>query len=425
MLGISAVERGHAPAPCPPTPPGGLPCAVVTLLDPAVAADLAALDAALAGAPDADPELAALASRTCAPPRRGRRRPSARASTSASPPGSRPRGPAAQRRAGGPRGPARRVRRRARVAAALGARRGAAWSRSSSPADSALRARSGGGAGRAGVVGREPARLRAPARRWRRPARRRRAAPPPVGRAARGTAAGPATLAPGRRVERSTRLELGTTAGRFAAVTDGVVRATQRAGGFVAVLAAPAGRRGAARDVRPARPGRAAGGGRGRPQPPRPRPLDRAGRDGPHGRGRPHDVRPARRPDAATARSSPRWRRRPGPRDPPARSDWPRADARARGLDRAPARAAAPRAAYATVDLSVTRAPAAGAARRPRRPLDAGRRLARRAAGARGRAGVAIVVARRRAPAARCSAAAAVAAGRALRRRRREAALGG
>jgi hypothetical protein len=42
------------------------------------------------------------------------------------------------------------------------------------------------------------------------------------------------TPSPGRRVERSTRLELGAAAGRFTAVTDDVVRTTQRHGGFVA-----------------------------------------------------------------------------------------------------------------------------------------------------------------------------------------------
>ena len=47
---------------------------------------------------------------------------------------------------------------------------------------------------------------------------------------------GAAALAPapaGRRVERSARLELGARAGRFGTVTDGVVRTTQRFGGFV------------------------------------------------------------------------------------------------------------------------------------------------------------------------------------------------
>jgi hypothetical protein len=55
---------------------------------------------------------------------------------------------------------------------------------------------------------------------------------PPAANAAPGVAA-PAPAA-GRRIERSVRLELGARAGRFGAVTDAVVRATQRAGGYVA-----------------------------------------------------------------------------------------------------------------------------------------------------------------------------------------------
>ncbi len=58
-----------------------------------------------------------------------------------------------------------------------------------------------------------------------------------VQRDAAGSASAPtesAAPAPaGRRVERSARLELGAPAGRFGAVTDGVVRTTQRYGGFV------------------------------------------------------------------------------------------------------------------------------------------------------------------------------------------------
>ena len=46
--------------------------------------------------------------------------------------------------------------------------------------------------------------------------------------------AAPPRTAPGRRVERSARLELGAPAGRFTAVTDAVVRTTQRHDGFVA-----------------------------------------------------------------------------------------------------------------------------------------------------------------------------------------------
>jgi Domain of unknown function (DUF4349) len=46
--------------------------------------------------------------------------------------------------------------------------------------------------------------------------------------------AAPTASAPGRRVERSARLELGAPAGRFTTVTDAVVRTTQRHDGFVA-----------------------------------------------------------------------------------------------------------------------------------------------------------------------------------------------
>jgi hypothetical protein len=45
--------------------------------------------------------------------------------------------------------------------------------------------------------------------------------------------AAPQAAAPGRRIERSARLELGAPEGRFTAVTDGVIRTTQRHGGFV------------------------------------------------------------------------------------------------------------------------------------------------------------------------------------------------
>jgi hypothetical protein len=59
-------------------------------------------------------------------------------------------------------------------------------------------------------------------------------APPSVAPAP-GVAAPAAPVQPtGRRVERSVRLELGARAGRFEAVTDAVVRTTQRAGGHVA-----------------------------------------------------------------------------------------------------------------------------------------------------------------------------------------------
>jgi hypothetical protein len=59
-------------------------------------------------------------------------------------------------------------------------------------------------------------------------------APPSVGTAPGVAAPGAPVPAPGRRIERSVRLELGARPGRFDAVTDAVVRSTQRAGGYVA-----------------------------------------------------------------------------------------------------------------------------------------------------------------------------------------------
>jgi hypothetical protein len=65
-----------------------------------------------------------------------------------------------------------------------------------------------------------------------------RAAPQADAGAGGGSAVAPvapqAATAPGRRVERAARLELGARAGRFGAVTDGAIRVTQRHGGFVA-----------------------------------------------------------------------------------------------------------------------------------------------------------------------------------------------
>ena len=65
----------------------------------------------------------------------------------------------------------------------------------------------------------------------------REAAAPQADAGAGATAPAPKSVAPapaGRRVERSARLELGAPAGRFQAVTDSVVRTTQRYDGFVA-----------------------------------------------------------------------------------------------------------------------------------------------------------------------------------------------
>ena len=201
------------------------------------------------------------------------------------------------------------------------------------------------------------------------------AAPPDV--------AGSGALAPGRRVERSTRLELGTTAGRFAAVTDGVVRATQRAGGFVAssqlqqgggagdatfVLRVPAGRLGAAvADL-----SRLA----------HVRSIEQATEDLTGAVDRTtsglRDARIEHRALVAALATA------TGPDAIRLRERLARADARAARLDRA-RRALLRRVRYATVDLSVHRERPPRGGGRPRRPLDAGRRLARRAAGAGGR----------------------------------------
>ncbi len=83
---------------------------------------------------------------------------------------------------------------------------------------------SGGDAGRPEVAMQQPA--------------RESAADSSAGSAAPAAPAAPSTVAPapaaGRSVERSSRLVLAAPDGRFVAVTDGVIRATQRHGGFVA-----------------------------------------------------------------------------------------------------------------------------------------------------------------------------------------------
>src|SRR4051812_20404273 len=206
-------------------------------LDPAVAADLAALDAAVAGAPGADPALVALAAdvRGAAP----RPTPAFRArlddrvaagfppAVAALPPAPAPAPRRLPRAWRGALAPVAALLAALVVAGGLGlrARSGAAATEAPSPAVSGApsdRGSASGGGTSSGSGAESQARSSAPDA----------AAPavPPL--AAPGAAATDA--APGRRVERSTRLELGTTAGRFASVTDGVVRATQRAGGFVA-----------------------------------------------------------------------------------------------------------------------------------------------------------------------------------------------
>ena len=239
---------------------------------------------------------------------------------------------------------------------------------------------------------------------------------PPAGTAP----AAPSLAAPGRRVERTVRLDLGARADRFDSVTDGVVRATQQAGGFVAdsqirreggrgtatfVLRIPAARLDAAIDdlsrlahVRAIEQGA----------------TDLTGAtDGTAARLR--DARTRRRAlVAALATAS-------GARAARLRGRLAGARARERSLDRA-LRALRARTAYATVDLTVTapRGQAAAPAAKGRwTPADAWRD-ARRALEV--GAGVLILVLAVVLPLALVGGLGAAAAG-AVRRRRREAAL--
>ena len=176
-------------------------------LDPAVERDLAALDAALAGEPDADAELALLVAEVRAaaprPDATERERLDARAAAATTAP------PKRLRRWRVPRlqvlVPALGVVAAALVAVVLAGHTGEPGGSASSAGDTTaeLQTGSGGASSSSGA-----------------------ASPAP-------SLAAPARPAPGRRVERTVTLALGTTDGRFDAVTDGVVRATQRAGGFV------------------------------------------------------------------------------------------------------------------------------------------------------------------------------------------------
>jgi hypothetical protein len=190
-------------------------------LDPTVERELASLDAALAGAPDADAELAALVRdvRAAAP----QIDPAARAGLDA-------------RVAGGfaaaaPKRARRRPRARALVPAfgivaaallalvfVLRARDGnelASRTAETPAVEQDSRGAAGGGSASSSAA---PKTAVTPA-----PAAPSVAAPPGI-----------AAPAPARRVERTVTLSLGARADRFDGVTDGVVRTTQRAGGFVA-----------------------------------------------------------------------------------------------------------------------------------------------------------------------------------------------
>jgi hypothetical protein len=379
-------------------------------LDPTIERELLALDAALAGATDADAELAALVCdvRATAPPFGG----AARAALD-------------ERAANGfagerPARPPMALRLRARVlvptlgavAAALlalvfvvrardtdeGANRPAAVEQSARDSSS-----SGSAAGSSSAT---PG-VAAPA--------------PGVAAAPPGVAAPAPAPAPARRVERAVTLSLRATAERFDSVTDGVVRTTQRFGGFVAdsqvrrtgtrgtatfALRIPAARLDAAvadlsrlAHVRSIEQSTA----------------DLTGvTDGTAARLR--DARTQRRAlVAAMATAS-------GARAARLRARFDRVSARVRALDRS-LRALRARTAYATVALSVTapRRAAAAPGRGDGRwtPADAWHDARR---GLEIAAGVAIVALAFVLPLTLVGALAALAAG-ALRRRRREAAL--
>jgi Domain of unknown function (DUF4349) len=216
-------------------------------LDPVVERDLALLDAALAGAPDADAELAALVRdvRAEAP------RPAAafRSALDARVATGFPPAPTREATAGHAARPGRRLREVLRprilvpalgvVAAALLALVvvtgpiGGTGEQGSPGAPAGPAAGAGSGSGGAGAP--EGGSADSAASKAAPPVAADQAAPsaapaPPA--LATPTTVAPA--APGRKVERTVSVDLGTAAGRFDDVTDAVVRTTQRAGGFVA-----------------------------------------------------------------------------------------------------------------------------------------------------------------------------------------------
>ena len=178
-------------------------------LDPAVAAELEALDAAISGAPGADPQLAMLAEdlRAIAPAMRERPRAALDARVAAGFP----------RRSWRPRlGMRTLLPATAVVAVAIVALVAVAGGGEDRFSDS------GGGAAAPESASRSAAPQAADS------------AAAPSASVAPGVAGAPVPAQPGRRVERSARLDLGARADRFDAVTDGVVRTTQRHGGHVA-----------------------------------------------------------------------------------------------------------------------------------------------------------------------------------------------
>jgi hypothetical protein len=376
-------------------------------LDPAVERELADLDAALAGAPDADAELALLVREVrAAAPRldaAARERLDARAAAAAAPAKrARPwRLPRLQVLA-----PALGVVAAALVAVVLVGRTGDGDESSSKTAvtPTELQTGSGGGSSASGTP-----------------------AAPPADVATSGTAApAPSLAAPsarptaGRRVERTVTLSLGTTAARFDAVTDGVVRATQRAGGFVSESSTQRSRtRGTATFVLRIPTARLDAAVASLSRLAHVRSIEQAttdltgATDGTTGRLR--DARTQRRAIvAALATAS-------GARADRLRARLRTVTAHVRALERS-LRALRARTTYATVELTVTRARTQAAAPGTDHrwtPADA-LRDARRALEL--AAGVAIVALALLLPLALLGGAAAI-AGRGLRRRRREGAL--
>ena len=223
-----------------------------------------------------------------------------------------------------------------------------------------------------------------------------------------------------RRVERNVTLALGTTADRFDGVTDGVVRATQRAGGFVAESSVVRnGTRGTATFTLRIPAARLDAAVAGLSRLAHVRSIEQGttdltgATDGTAARLR--DARTQRRAlVAALATAS-------GARAARLRARLDRVSARARALERS-LRSLRARTTYATVDLTVTaprRATAAPASDGRWTPADAWRDARRALEVA---AGVAIVLLALGLPLALLAGAAAL-AGRRLRRRRREGAL--
>jgi hypothetical protein len=210
-------------------------------LDPVAERDLALLDAAVAGAPDADPELARLVRDVRAEVPRPA--PAFRAALDARvAAGFPPAPPSAARPAARPRRLRAALRPRflvpalgvvaaallalAVVALPLG---GSGDQAASGPAVGAGEAGGAGAGSRPGGSADSAAAKAAPPVATDQAAPSASPAPPAL---AAPTTVAPA--APGRKVERTITVDLGTPAGRFDDVTDRVVRTTQRAGGFVA-----------------------------------------------------------------------------------------------------------------------------------------------------------------------------------------------